>query len=112
MSTFERWDTTPGDLYDGGWRQCSNCKRWHQITQEDLDGLAQAIPDPERPNVVMLTNGTGDTCIDCGGPMGEYLPRDAIGKCPTEGCPGYVIRGHTTSACNASCGFVLEGGDQ
>lgn len=79
-SKAERWDATPGELYDLDWRQCLKCHRWHQITQEDLDGVADAIPDPEHPNAVLLTGEPGNTCPDCGGELGEWLPRNATGR--------------------------------
>lgn len=79
-SKAEHWDATPGVLYDLDWRQCRSCLHWHQVTQEDLDGSADAIPDPEHPDTVMLTNEPGNTCPDCGGELGEWLPRNATGR--------------------------------
>lgn len=76
---MQLWDSTPGQLYDLDWLQCNRCHRWHQISQEDLNAISEGIPDPERPNEVMISGEGGNTCPDCGGEMGEWLPRNAIG---------------------------------
>jgi hypothetical protein len=76
----ELWDATPGDLYDLDWSQCNRCHTWHQITAEDVEAFKTAIPDPERPNEVLISGEDGNTCPSCEiGELGEWLPRNAIG---------------------------------